>query len=453
MKRLALAALLTAGITCPALASPATDLTQQALFYLEFYYAGYSQVDPKTLADRFLPEVEQACANQQNTCPYEVARPIIEKMADALKDGHTYYISPEEFTAENQAQAGQSSSQQLRLGITTMPIKGSSDRLLLRVRQDGPAEAAGLKRGDRIIALNGKALAEYGDNSGSAVAQAVQTGKPLQLTVLRGPERTQLEFTLRGIVFKEDELPSMRVTDQGVGIIYIPTFDAAEKVGNRVHTLVRQAQTQGLKALVVDLRDDLGGLAQELVGALSAFIPDLSVVRKTRFGESIYGARNGTVYFKDLTTAEEQVLYRINNPTHWQGPLAVVVNGDSASAAEYFPSFIQRYKLGTIIGEPTNGAGNTVRQAFPLIDGSAIAVTTGRSNFSDNSPLPERVTPDQNVTDDLDELAHTGRDLPMETALKALGFTSPLTAVLEHNLAFASPNLDPRAFGTQNAYF
>ena len=76
------------------LASPATELFREASFYMSFHYHGYSSVKPEELSKTLAAQLEQRCAPKADTCEFSEARPFIERLAQGMRDGHTYYLSP-----------------------------------------------------------------------------------------------------------------------------------------------------------------------------------------------------------------------------------------------------------------------------------------------------------------------------------------------------------------------
>jgi carboxyl-terminal processing protease len=204
-------------------------------------------------------------------------------------------------------------------------------------------------------------------------------------------------------------------------VLRLPTFEVLNRVALTVHQLVRRAQQQNLRALIVDVRDNPGGVDVEFVASAGAFLNELYYVVETRQSTTSRLWRNGVVYVADSTGVPITPLYSIvalSGQASWKGRMAVLVNANSYSGAEYFAQAIQDAKRGVVIGEATGGLGNTVTTQYDLQDGSAVALTLGRSLRRDGTPLPERVTPDVVVKDDLDVLAATGRDIVLERAVE-----------------------------------
>lgn len=405
------------------LASPAQDLFDQASFYLEFYYNGPASTDLKELTAQYQKSLDTACANQKQACSYDTAVSVIQRMISDLGDGHTYYQSPEALGRFRQNSRGQAPSGTLRIGVEHRSIPGSRDRLVVDVVEGGPADQAGLQYGDRIVSLGGKALSGYASDSEvvQALSQMVQSGQPVRLTVLRGPERQKLEIVVTGREINLARLPSLKVRPDGVAVLRIPDFLAEGQVGQRVHELVRQAQAAGARAMVLELRGNNGGSAIEALISMAAFVESPYVAFTDRYDveRNELMVKDGRITVRNKSGAE---VTRLNIPSlaRWSGPLAVLVNGESASGAEYLASAIQLAKAGVVIGEPTAGVGNTTTRTFGLINGGGLNISYNRAFLPGGNPYPARVTPDIAVPDDLRTLAETGHDLPMEKALEAL---------------------------------
>ncbi|HWG85436.1 MAG TPA: PDZ domain-containing protein, partial [Deinococcales bacterium] len=166
-----------------ALASPAQDLFDEASYRLLFNYSGFSTVDLKGLVAKYQVALDKACAGKGESCGFDVAHKIIPDMLEELGDDHSGFYPPAR-NEDRQRQRQGLGSEALRVGINHQAIDGSSDRLVVRVRQDGPAAKAGLIRGDRITGLNGKPASEYREGFTEAMTAAIGTGKPIILNIV-----------------------------------------------------------------------------------------------------------------------------------------------------------------------------------------------------------------------------------------------------------------------------
>jgi carboxyl-terminal processing protease len=288
--------------------------------------------------------------------------------------------------------------------------------LITDLWEGAPASRAGLLRGDMVVSLNGKSAAEFADAFQVSISKAISTGETVTLGVSRGGKA--LEFKLKGELLTV-RLPFLKVLPNGLGIMRIPNFDVSGQVASKVHELVGQANKQKLRGLILDLRDNPGGIVTELMGVSAAFLPKTSLTFASRDGSSTFSAENGAVNISQ-GLLQNVTVQTINKPSLWKGSLEVLVNNRSGSAAEYLPQFLQDAKRATVIGEATAGVGNTGISAFGLPDGSALYISIIRALRADSSPFPEHVTPDIAVTDDLELLAASGRDLVLEKALELM---------------------------------
>jgi carboxyl-terminal processing protease len=402
-----------------ALASPATELFREASFYLDFYYFGLSQAKPKDLIAKYGPELEAACKPVGDACGYDVARDIIKKMLEELDDGHTYLLSD----GWNEATEG---SPFPAYGVTLPALNGRGEALITEVRTGSPAEEAGLIPWDRITSVNGEKLEPAQDAQAAlnAFRTKIRVDAPVKFGIARGDATnpTNFEVTIQRRVNKTPALPYLyqpATAPKGVFVLRIPDFMTYNKVGPRVHELVKQAQAKNATAIIVDLEDDPGGELKECTAAVGAFIGDLQLSFQTKFDKQSASYFDGAVFEDDPRDPRKG--YTLSDPARWTGKMAVLVNENSASCSEEFAFNVQRAKRGPVIGETTAGVLNTATTYFPLIDRGAIAVTIVRAVLPDGTVYPEAVTPDVEVSFNLAKAANTGRDPLLEKAIETLG--------------------------------
>jgi carboxyl-terminal processing protease len=404
-------------LTAPALAapmpSPAQDLFDQAIFYLTFNYHGYSVIDFKTLEAKYQAQLDTACAGL-STCAYKTATPVITAMLEDLKDGHTSFWTAEDyqvFTAEASDQ-----NAPLDLGIWLIPIKGTPDIRVQEVLEGSPASLAGVRRGDRITAFNGRSLPNDNPDQFFAALEAALEAAPLmRLSIVRN-ETEKLEARVKVRSFGFDGLPWIEYYGD-VARVVVPNFDTFNEVGPHLHLLVDQARTHGTRAMIIDLRDDGGGSATECISGVAPFVGEVRHLSQSKREGGELGFHKGIVYSRDAT-GRESPIYAVERASSWDGPLTVLVNDQSASCAELFAADVQFAKRGPVIGETTYGLGNTGSRFFELIDGSALQLTVLRSFRPDGSAYPERIKPDIAFSDDHVAFEKSGRDLMLERALE-----------------------------------
>jgi carboxyl-terminal processing protease len=404
-----------------ALASPAQDLFDQALYYLTFYYNGFSRLDAASFETKYQKRLDSACQGKAEACSYEVASKVIESMLEEVGDAHTYLVSPDEQQDQGARASGETGAQSsTTMGFLATPVfaQSETDIRVAEVLEGGAAEEAGLHRGDRIVALNGQALSRDGNEARQTYAQLDASGRPVRLSVVRGTAE-RLEITVASRRFEFTGLPWMNITpgtSGSVARIVVPDFDTYQRVAQKLHALVRRAQSLNVKSIIVDLRDNPGGFATECLAGVSAFVPDVVRVREARYERRIEGYRDG-VLFSKVGQEHESNYYEIDQPAKWQGKLAVLVNHDSASCAEVFAADVQFAKRGSVVGERTFGLGNTSARGFDLVNGAGLYVTVTKASRLDGTPYPERITPEVFVKDDFEGFVRTGRDEMLERAL------------------------------------
>ncbi len=394
------------------LASPAQGLFDEVGRLLSDYYAGFSQVRPQELRQKYQAELEKACA-QEVVCPTQKAFPLIQAMVAELGDRHTRYFTPEEYAEVQRRLAGGSSSRP-QLGVQLQVVPGLEGLLVVEVSPETPAAEAGLRRGDRILAVNGEPLPQAEAERSEFLRQRIGQGEPLRLAVQRAGQR--LEVWVKPRIISLRQLPSLTLREDGVAVLRIPSFSGYQQVGPRIHELVRQAQEGGAWAMVVDLRNNSGGVLSECLVGAGAFVEETYRRLQDNWRASEQGYKDG--YYYHRWGERDQPQYRVQ-PAHWTGPVVVLVNERTASCAEYFTFDLLEGRRALVIGQPTAGVGNTATLFLRLSDGSGLQITTSRAQRKDGSFYPERVTPSLLLAEDWYALAE-GQDTLLEKALEVL---------------------------------
>ncbi len=403
-----------------ALASPAQDLFDQAGFYLSFNYNGFNTVDVDKLLAKYQVQLDRACASAPTTCDYDAAVSAIEAMLEELGDQHSYYIAPDDAQDfSSGAAGGDSPDNQITLGLlpALFSATGGVSLRVLEVLEGSAADEAGVQRLDRLYAINGQPFPQTRDAVVQFFQRADSGSQPVKLSLERAGKNLEITVTPRRTDLRL--LPFMNITN-GVARIRVLDFEGYNKIAPKLHALVKKAQSLNVRSIVVDLRDNPGGTSTECLAGVSAFVPDVSRVRETKRDRRTDSYKDGRVYSRDETTGKETEAYKIANPAKWTGKLAVLVNKDSASCAEYFASDVQYSKRGLVLGERTYGLGNTGTLPFQLINGGILAVTIVKSLHPDNTPYPERVNPDVFVRDNVDNEVLKGKDDVYDRALQEL---------------------------------
>jgi carboxyl-terminal processing protease len=447
-----------------ALASPATDLFNQAAQFLETQYFGPSTTDLKALSESYRAKLTEACAPTPDTCGYDKAETLIAAMLRELQDGHAYYLNAEAVRAEQANRSGQNTSPSPRVGFSHRGFTDGTgkfvtyDRLISNVLPGAPADKAGIKYGDRWIGVNGTLFASFSsDESYNAFftdfSNRIRAGETVTMNLVRGVERVRLDIGVKGEIVNLSQVPTLEMRPDGVAVITLRDYQVGG-VGQRLHDLLREAIGKGAKGVIYNMRGNGGGSAYEMLVAVGAFLPSVEPFRfvprynaerdTVEFGYSVDAAFNRPV------GGAARVAIRVRNPVLYGGPLVVLVDGGCASGCEYFSTYMQRTKRAQVIGESTAGVGNSNTARFGLVNGAALGIPTYRAFWADGIGLPAKITPDVLTVNYELELLNTGRDLLLDKALETLAATPAPTVAVPAALEVTAPL--GRVYGFSSAF-
>jgi carboxyl-terminal processing protease len=221
--------------------------------------------------------------------------------------------------------------------------------------KDTPGERIGLESGDIIKDIDGISTKDMSIDKAVSLMRGDE-GTEVVLTIKREKEDEPLEFT---IIRDDIEIPYVESEMQTDEIGYIIISQFAKDVGIKVEKTIKELISQGSKALILDLRNNPGGLLNEAIKVASNFIDNGIVVS--------VGQRDGS----------KKNFYTDNRINAVDLPMVVLINGGSASASEIVSGAIQDLERGKLIGTKSFGKG-TVQSVIPLQDGSALRLTTAR---------------------------------------------------------------------------
>ncbi len=227
------------------------------------------------------------------------------------------------------------------------------------VMKDGPANEAGLLPGDIVTEIDGKKVGTLGYYTAIDLIRG-EAGTEVKLTVLRDG-KTFEKTLVRAVVKVESVIYTKHETESDVGIIRIIEFN--KETTEQFISLVKKAMGEGCKSLVFDLRANPGGDLDAVVAMLDFMLPE-GVIVTQRFSDG-----TKMEYKSDETGEEFEALFGKDVP------MAVLVNGGTASAAELFTCALKDYGKATIVGEQTYGKG-CGQNVLPLYDGSGLIFTT-----------------------------------------------------------------------------
>ena len=220
-----------------------------------------------------------------------------------------------------------------------------------------PAWEAGLRSGDVIVEVDGKSTA------GLTVEEAADRlrgpeGTEVRVKVSREGEDEDHEVTLTRRIIERRAVPYAFVAEGGVGYLRLSAF--SERTADETRDMLERLARQGAKSLVIDLRQNPGGLLPEAVAVTEAFVPRGTMV----------------VYTHGRARSEDQRYYAAEPRPNLQWPMVVLVDGGSASASEIVAGALQDLDRALLVGTTTFGKGS-VQRVFPLRDqGAALKLTT-----------------------------------------------------------------------------
>ena len=309
--------------------------------YLEEYFI--DDYDPETLAQKAADGAAAA-------------------MVEATGDQWSYYISAEDMEAYNEAFY----NEYVGVGIVIQMVDSGVE--IISVTQNSPAETAGLQVGDIVTHVEGEATAELGIEQTKELVRG-EVGTQVHFTVLRGTETMEMDLVRQSII---SPVAEGELLEGGIGLVTISNFDhhCAEQTLSCASDVIRQ----GAKALIFDVRFNGGGLKDEMLKILDVLLPEGPVFRSMDY------------------TGEEEIDY--SDAACTEMPMAVLVNEDSYSAAEFFAAALQEYDAAVIVGGQTCGKGN-FQYTLPLSDGSAVAISVGKYYTPEGRSLTDvGITPD-----------------------------------------------------------
>lgn len=321
---------------------------------------------------------------------------IYKAYVNAYGDKYTVY-----YTADEYAKI-QESSNGAYYGIGVVVRKNDDGTILVVEPYDGaPGKEAGMRKNDVIVTVNGESVADQDLNSVVAKIKGDE-GTTVNIGIRRdgSDDITELTVTRRKVEIKT---VAYEMLDDSVGLITISEFDKV--TAQQFKEAYAQLETLGMKGLVIDIRSNPGGLLNVVVDMLDEILPDGLIV----YTEDKYGNRQE---------------YNGSNPDVIDVPLAVLVNGESASASEIFAGAVQDYGAGTIIGTQTFGKGivQTIRR---MSDGSAIKYTMAKYFTPKGQDIHGHgVTPDivEELSDEFNNLTEydASKDNQLQKAIEVI---------------------------------
>lgn len=333
---------------------------------------------------------------------------IYKGMLAGLEDPYTTYYTAEEYRAMTEETEGVycgigvQVSQNLETGIIT----------ILRVFPGSPAEEAGLKKGDILYKVG--ALDVYDQELDTLVSQYIrgEEGTFVDLTVLRDGE--EISATVERRMVESVTVEAQLLPDK-TGYVMVTQFDLV--TADQFISAVDSLEKQGMERLVIDLRDNPGGVVDACVKMAAYLLPEdqyegtiLSTADKNGKGDRYY-CQGGKLLFDGSGSNPE---YPMDDGHELDMPIAVLINGMSASASEVFAGALRDYGMATLVGTTSFGKG-IVQALLPLDDGSAVKVTIAHYYTPAGHDIHKKgLEPDVEIELELDEDLIGQYDVPLD---------------------------------------
>lgn len=285
-----------------------------------------------------------------NDIDYNTMTEYIYKGALAsLGDPYSVYYTKEEFDSFNE----QTTGNYCGIGVSVNENASTGAVTVVQVFKGGAGAKAGFRSGDIIYKVDGEEVT--GQDLSTVVSKIKgEEGTTVNITILRGSDTFTKTLTRATVTI---DTVSSEMLDNNIGYIKVNEFD--EVTATQFDEAIDDLEKQGEKGLIIDLRDNPGGRYDIVCEMLDRMLPmgKLLVYTMDKYG-----------------TKEEQ---KSTDSDEFTKPLAVLVNGNSASASEIFSGAVKDYGIGTLVGTTTFGKG-IVQQILPLNDGSAVKLTVSK---------------------------------------------------------------------------
>lgn len=319
-------------------------------------------------------------------------------MVAGTGDRWSYYIP----AADMQAHNDQRNNSYVGIGVTIRVTEDGNGFEVLQVEPNGPAKIGGILPGDIIVAVDGQSVAQLGvDEAADMVSGPENTG--VQITVTRDGQELTFSLIRKRILVT---VASGRMVTETVGYIKIANFD--DRCCDETVALIEELEQQGAKAFVFDVRFNPGGYKHEMVNLLDYLLPKGILFRSEDYKGRTWDD-NSDASCKDF-------------------PIAVLINGESYSAAEFFAAALEEYEYAVTVGQPTTGKGY-FQNTIELSDGSAVNLSVGKYYTPKGVSLAEEGGLVPNVLVEVDEetaaqiysqLLPLEEDPQIQAAIKAL---------------------------------
>lgn len=368
--------------------------------------------------------IDQEFLFEEDIDPDMMEAGIYKGMLAGLNDPYTVYYTPEEYEALTEETEG------VYCGIGALVSQNIESGLItaLRVFKNSPAEEAGMKKGDLIY--------KVGDIEASTMELDVlvqqeirgEEGTAVDITVLRNGEELKLHIIRRVV---EVTTVESQMIDEETGYILITQFDVV--TGDQFKEAVDELEEEGMKQLVIDLRDNPGGVLDSVVEMAAYVLPENQfdgtiVSTSDKYGRGVrYFSKDGKIQYESNDGGGRDPRYPKEDNHELDVPIVILINGNSASASEVFAGALRDYGSAELVGTTSFGKG-IVQTLVQLEDGSAVKMTISHYYTPSGFDLHKKgLDPDEEIVLEVPEEYKGAYELPLDQdnqvqkALEVLG--------------------------------
>ena len=259
--------------------------------------------------------------------------------------------------------------------------------------EDSPAEEAGLKSGDIIVSINGESCLEMDINVASSKIKGKEK-TTVDLEILRGTETIDMTIERRTVEIKDS---NSKVLEGNIGYIELSTFD--EKCSNNIKKYLEDFEGEGIKSVIIDLRNNTGGVVTEAIDFAELFI------------------EKGNVIMRSYNKAGKETVITSDSKRTFDMKVVILVNEYSASSTEIVTAALKDNNVATIVGTTTYGKG-VMQEIIPMFEGKgALKVTIEEFKTPNGDKINEvGITPDIEVENN----PETKEDEQLQKAIETL---------------------------------
>lgn len=312
----------------------------------------------------------------------------IKGYVSGLEDEYTEYLTKYEY-------------EDLIMGVTGdyvgigvyMYQNNDGNIVVLMPIEDSPAEEAGLKSGDIIVSINGESCLEMDINVASSKIKGKEK-TTVNLEILRGTENIDMTIERRTVEIKDS---SSKVLEGNIGYIELSTFD--EKCSNNIKKYLEDFEGEGIKSVIIDLRNNTGGVVTEAIDFAELFI------------------EKGNVIMRSYNKAGKETVITSDSKRTFDMKVVILVNEYSASSTEIVTAALKDNNVATIVGTTTYGKG-VMQEIIPMFEGNgALKVTIEEFKTPNGDKINEvGITPDIEVENN----PETKEDEQLQKAIETL---------------------------------